>query len=542
MSNKLREGVSKMMPNLNPLIANGLAESQLTLMEEYIDSVWKAASETWPDSIKYLGSKVLNPNQEFAEHTRKQRSRENIELARSDFYLVSYMFQYLDNDPIIRYIYLPCPKAAIHIRGRQFYISPVLADPAFSPGKNSIFVQLTSMRLTFERLAHHYLADGKRENVNVVWSWIHSEARTRHRSKGTNPRVPVSSLLNYFLAKYGVKETFFKYVGAKVELGDSKTINASTHPSDKWVICQSLGVKPRGWMPRRAQYTSSDLRVAVPRSQYNDLVSNFVGTLFYIIDNFPKDISVEDIDDAFTWKVILTYVIYGRNVNIGLMVNELESHLESIERYMDFIVVNRLRKAGLDVKTVHDLFMEAIKYLTVNVVITDEAISTMYPKQLVTLRYVAFSLVNRIFRLGYALEANFKKAYPNLPDNKAILNLFNRGIAKEDILKYLPGPAHPEVAPISSSTDNKYLGYTANMMPQESVSASRGKVKMNLSDPANHLHVSVAEVASYSAVSKADPTGRSLVNPCVLIDADGTIRRNLDFKERLDYIQELLRK
>lgn len=545
MNRRLLQGVSQQTPDLNPLIANGLATYQLEHIEAYIDSIWKSAAETFPPELKYLGYFRLSPTQEFLEHTKRQNNKETLELSRSDFTMVGYKFQYGDNEAITRYVYLPFISGrggTLYIRGRQFAVSAILADPAFSMGVNNVFIQLTKMRITFERTPHHFFANGERETVYIVWSWLHHTVRQRNKNRktGENSRVTFSTMANYLFAKYGVKETFKKYTGVDIIIGTQKDVNVGNYPSDKWVICSTLGVRPKSWY-RKSGYQATNIRVAVPKDQFTIDVKSLIGSFFYILDQYPLDLPIESIDDTFAWQVVLSYIIYGDGINIGLMVNELHEHMISIEEYIDFIVQIRLKRVGVEIETIYDLFYYAMGLLTKETVMSKEMISSMYNKQLVILRYLTFDVVQQIFTLSYRLRAAFKKAQPGLPEPKAIETMFNRHISKESILKTLAGIKHPEVNPISSSTDNIYLGITSNMIPQENASGKVGKTKINLSDPAKHLHASLAEVASYSAMSKADPTGRSIINPMVTIDPEGMIIPDPDFIDILESVQNMIR-
>lgn len=546
MSRRLLQGVSEQTPDLNPMIANGLALYQVEHVESYIDSIWKSAAETFPPELKYLGGFRLSPTQEFMEHTKRQNNKETLELSRSDFTLVGYKFQYGDNEAITRYVYLPFISnrgSTLYIRGRQFGVSPILADPAFSMGANNVFIQLTKMRITFERTPHHFFANGERETVYIVWSWLHHTVRQRNKNRktGENSRVTFSTMANYLFAKFGVKETFKKFTGIEPIIGTNKDITVGNYPSDKWVICSTLGVRPKSWY-RKSGYENTRVRMAIPKDKFNMDVKSLVGSFFYILDQFPLDLPIESIDDEFAWKVVLGYIIYGEGINVGLMVKELEQHMISIEEYMDFIVEMRLRRVGIHVDTIYDLFYYAMGLLTKETVMSKEMISSMYNKQLVILRYLTFDVVQQIFTLSYRIRAAFKKAAPNLPEPKAIETMFNRHISKESILKTLAGVKHPEVNPVSSSTDNIYLGITGTMIPQENASGNVGKTKINLTDPAKHLHASLAEVASYSAMSKADPTGRSIINPMVNIDVEGMIIPDPDFIDILESVQNMIRR
>jgi hypothetical protein len=81
------------------------------------------------------------------------------------------------------------------------------------------------------------------------------------------------------------------------------------------------------------------------------------------------------------------------------------------------------------------------------------------------------------------------------------------------------------------------------MVMQDNATGKKGskKSKIDLTDPAKHLHVSLADVGSYNVLPNSDPTGRSRINPFVHLGPDDTVRQNPKYKALLDHVQQLLR-
>ena len=545
MDRQLLQKVMERTPEINRRLANGLATEQLLGAEQYIDQIFRCAAVDFPEGLVYQGYRVCNPREEFEEVTRQPDSRQTFELARSDFYMVAYYFSYQgpgDSEPkelYPRHLYLPYVQTGglINVRGKRFAIAPVLADPAFSVGSNSMFIQLTRARLTFERTTHHFMAGQERVDTYVVWSWVHSTARNRQRKRSSTSKVIYSTMANYLFIKHGFTGAMSEYAGAEVIVGEDD-ITAANYPPDEWVICTSTATKPRAFVGRH--YRSTRIRVAIPREQFTQDARSLIGAFYYIVDHFPNRVKPEYVDDPWLWKVILGHIIYEPGTSEGLMVSEIEDHLVSLDEYIDFIVWEELRQAGVPCNDIYELFMYVISTLAHKTVSSDVGISSIYGKRLISLRYVLFDIVSQINTLMYKLRATQKKR--NRLEENEIVNLMTKYLRSNNITRISNHAKHPEVTPISTSNDNMIFSITSVMLTQDNASTASGgkKSKTNLKDPAKHLHVSVAEVASYNNLPKSDPTGRSRINPFLNIGPDGMVERDPDKKPLLDHVQMLL--
>lgn len=537
MDRGLLEGAMAKTPDLNPRILNGIATEQLKGVEQYIDQIFRCAAADFPEGLVYDGYHRCSPSEEFNEITRPRDNKQSYELARSDFYMVAYRFSYKGEELFPRYLHLPYVERGglVHVRGKQFAIHPVLADPDFSIGTKSMFIQLTRTRLTFERTTHHFMANADRETTYVVWSWVHSAARARNGRAKSN-RVIHSTMAHYLFAKFGVTKALSEFAGADVIVGEDE-INHETHPPSDWVICTSAGFKPPAWTGK--EYRSSRIRVAVPKSQYTQAAKSLLGGFFYVVDHYPDRLKAEYVDNVWIWKVLLGYIIFGPGSGEGLMVSEVEDHLVSMDEYIDNIVWEDLKRSGIVCDDIYELFMYVIEVLANNTITTDVGISSIYGKRLITLRYVMFDIVSQINLLMYKLKAAQKKR--DVLEQTEIVNLMNKHLRNGRIANISNHAKHPEVTPISTSNDNMFFGITSMMVTQENASASGGKKsKINLKDPGKHLHASIAEVASYNNIPKSDPTGRSRINPCLRLGPNDMVERDPDKKALLDHVQSLL--
>ena len=523
-------------PDINDEVARGISHQQMQDAEDFIDRIFYYASKDFPPGLTYEGCRRCTPEAEFKKATEGRDKRLVYELSRSDIYLMEYLFKFVDDDgvehDIIRYMYLPFTDIGglLHIRDVLMQIHPVLADPSYSRGDRLIFVNFTRIKLQFNRTDQFYLVDGEREIVNVAWCWVHNQVKRRNKNKSNSANIFYSTLANYIFAAYGFTQAVEEFAGAQVVVGRSDQITRENYPQSQWCICQPMGIKFKGQEP-------PDIRVAVPKEQYDSRVKGLLGGFFYIVTRRPHLVCAEDVDDTWMWKVILGEIINGPDQKHGVLVDEVNSHLTSIEGYMDQQVIGDLAYAGIHVDNIYELFMLIIDDLLASDINSTDSISSIYGKRLTTLRFVFFEITKQINTVMYTLRNAMKKR--NHVGFNNINSAMNRSLQMRSIRKISNKQNHREVSPVACATDNMFFGLTSAMIPQDMASDQKSsKGKVNFNDKSKHLHVSLAEIGSFNNLPKSEPTGRSRINPFVVVGSDGSLLRREEFRDYLDKIQK----
>lgn len=541
MDPELAKIMEKNTPALNRDLADGLAVKHLAKAEAYIDAQIRSVAKYFPAELQYCGFRRCTPQEEYKELTRRktqshdQKSRSVYNLARSDTYLVAYIFKF-ENEEIVRYIALPFLNqyGNIHISGVRFIISPVLCDKIISIGVNDIFVKLNLSKIIFKSDPHYYIANENREMVQVVHSDIY------HRSKKNRdlPRNILASttMMHYLLCRYGFTKTMHEFAQTNFVIGESE-INPQNYPEDKYVICSSLGLKPTTLRIRGETYHPSNIRLAIPVENYTAKVKGYIAAFFYIVDHWPQRIRVCDVDEERLWKQLLGELIWGNSAPIGRLEKDSEVHLESLDNYIDVVMKYKFERINMPVDNIYQLFAIMIDNFNDWLLKGSPYISSMYNKELDVLYYVLSDVCNGINNFYFKLKNIYNKKKGKL-DIKEVRNIFNQNMKPGLIYGLSNTGRHIEVSTISTSCDNKALKTTAMLVPQETTgSAARSK---SASNPAQNLHTSIAEVNAYSAINKKDPSGHNRINLCAQINDRGEIVRNEKFRELLDSVQPLL--
>jgi hypothetical protein len=536
----LSKRISAETPKFNRLVADGFAVSQMALVEQYIDDIWRAAAKRFPPGLEYKGYVRCTPLEEYAEVTRK-RNKQTFELTQSDVYMVRYLLS-LNGKPLKpRYVYLPYVGQAgsMKIYDSTYFISPVLSDVSISVVKDTVFIPVSCARLTFHRIMHSFMANEEVETDYVVWSGLHNQFGKKIPGNDKSDSGVVidakTSLVHYFFCKHGFTEAFARFTGVVPVLSDGP-FDPKEYDPEEWVICRSTGIRPKGVKILPRYYVPTNLHLAVRRSDYDSVVRSYISSFFYIVDHFPDRVTKEYAESERLWRILLGKIIWQGNTNEGKLVELIDTHIRSLDTYLDLKSQQGLRDDNIFVDDIYEFCQHIIETMGERVRNTDTA--NMYDKRLTVLRYALFDLIGSIFQFSWKFNSPDKKDVTE-KDVDSFLNKLLRLGAVLDIRK----GEHGESSNITAPGDNYLFRMTANLVLQTDAS-NKGKrnPKASVSDPAKLWHSSIYEVGSYRNLPKSEPTGRSRINPYVNVLPDGSIVRDPERVELLDEIQKMIQR
>lgn len=538
MDNDFLDYVTDQMPQMNRTLIDGLSYAESDRIEDYINRVWLTAAEDFPEGLVYKGYRRLSPEEEYLFSVRRGSTAAKLELARTDQYLVAYFFSFRGEDLPPCHLYLPYISVGgiLHVDGSKYVVSPVLADNGPSVEEDYVFVPILRDRMRFHRTLIHVRIDGHETPVYVIWSHLHRE-NTRKVSKSTAHAN--SSLPHYLFARFGVTRTFLQYAGVHVVIGEEATMNRETYPPDRWTLVSSIKQSP--WRNRRGSAEFTSLVLAIPKEECSELALNLAAGFFYVADYFPDRVSLEDADDPYLWIVLLGLTIWGSGESEGQLAQKTEAHLDSLATHLDKESNRELQAAGINVNDMYDLFVYLIQNVVRMLVEAAPNLSTMWGKRLIVLRYFLRDFVTSINYFMYSVKEPLNREGIKKPlTAKDISTKLNEQIYPNVISKIKRG--HGEVdTSISSPGDNQYFKITGRIVKQVNSSGIKAR-SININDPANLLHASIAEVGSFLTPSSSSPTGHERVNPCVGLTEDRLIKRNEKNQAALDDVQKRIRR
>lgn len=536
MDKELVRLVAQDTPKLNPVLANGLITTQIKEAMRYIDALFRSVSKSFPKGLEYVGCARATPREEYIEVTsrRNKNNQRSFDIAQSDLYAVKYFFKFNGEDLPPRMIYLPFVHDGGYIRisGASYVIAPVLNDIVISISDNDIFVRFIRDKIIFKRINYAFVVDNERiENYQVIWAPVHNSLNKPGEPKG---KVRAKTILvHYLFAKYGVTKAFKDFAGTDVKVDYVKNFTKENYPEDKWIICTSRNIRPKG--VQKGFWEPTQVGLAIPREQYNKMSMSLIVGFFYILDHFPSRIKPEWVDHVRLWKVLLGHLIKPSGGGEGALHDAMDDHIRSLDDYIDPFMVEQLKGIGFDIHDIYQFFALMIERYDQWLLEGSAKVNSMYDKELATLTFLLYDIVVAIVRATFELTASSKT-------RKLTTNDVNKILSKRLTMRliYAITKSHGEVRTETTPNDSKALRITNMLIPQQSSSKQRKKQKLVLNDPSIRMHESVIEVGSYSALPKSAPDGRSRVNHFCQLDNKHRIVRNEKFRELLDSVGKMM--
>lgn len=520
-------------PKYNPLLAEGFGYSQCLRAPEYIAELFRQAEKDhFPKGLKFMGYQPCAPEEAFKVlMSMPRRSQIFYEVSRSDTYMVEFKFSYMGGLPLKESLYLMLPNAQrggyIQLRDSFFHIAPVIGDIAISVGQNYLFAH-TKMKLKFFREYQAVMLNGERRSLNVVWSQINNSRNKQIKS----------CLMHYLMTKDGLSGTLKKYTKARFKVGHYSEIKRSDYPESEWYICKTASPSHVIRAGNRINRPRTDVAIAVMKEDFDELVAGMIGSFFYIADFFPTDACMaNDLEDPFTWKMILGSILIGNEASIGKAMNYIDSHIESVDTYMTIMFRKLLALEGLQVDSIYDLFVEIIATFSRRIAVSSDALSTMYGKCLMVLRYILADVITGINNATF----RFSKFKDRAPTEQEVMNVLRECIRLTAAVE-LSAPEHTTVSTLQSSTDSLTLKLSMPAVLQSNTNRERrGSTDAKFGDD-GILHASIAEIGNPNANPSKDPTGRQRLNLYAKVDNNGIIHRREEFIEVIDAIQDNIRR
>lgn len=518
--------VQSQVGEFNPIIANGFAMHEVNQAMSYVNELLKSASNDFPEGLVYNGITRVPP---IVEYNSLIKNR-TYDISKSTVYVVKINFEY-EGEPLKDY-YMLLPYlldgGAMMISGSTFAVTPVLIDNAFSVGTDSIFLYVNRAKLTFKQISHIFVMNGRRvSDFAVTAEMYYGRNSTNVEAARLRPTYKMELLaVHYLLAKYGIREMFKRVANVDVVYGPASEIHVGHYPADEWTICASTMKKPQ--QLKVGHYQGSDFRLAIRNKDLSSTTVGMIAGLFYVIDWYPERIRYDLLDDNKLWYHLLAITIKPEVAQEAATIEKLDDHFRSLQTFIDDQVRDTLRSSGLVVDDVFDILIDLVNTYSERINVDTSTLASMYNKRLVVLRYLLADVRDNIFKMGFDLQAL-------ITSGKKFGKTEIEGIMKKRLRPgtILKASSHAEVNSTANPTDNVVPTMTLPIKLQSSM-AKKGKGSKFIFTPALALSASIGEVGNLTSDAKDDFTGRSRLNPYVLVGSDGTIQRNPLLREVID--------
>ena len=263
-----------------------------------------------------------------------------------------------------------------------------------------------------------------------------------------------------------------------------------------------------------------------------------IASFFYVVDRFPERITINDYDHPTIWRVLLGKLIMNGSETEGKIIKHIESHMESVDGYIDSMAREILIADGYpNVNDIYDLMYVLIEELPVKIAKAGEKIASLYGKRLVVHRYINEDITQGISRIYFDVI----KEYNNKSDltKTDLRRIFKHRLPYTTILGLNSGKAFVKSVSTASDCLTHKVTTIATMQTECGKRASK---KGPTFGEAQYADVSIAELGGITNLPDRDPTGRSSLNLMAMVDRNGTLMANPAHQHILGPAQEDIRR
>lgn len=525
------------IPKLNPRVAEGYARTQLDTVDRDLHDVLYSAKRGFPEGLVYEAYERVSPTETFKYLTSPMASstKSQFDLARTDVFLVRFKFSFQGQPVKDQYLFLPfvddCSR--MHIRNSLFYIKPVVADTLISVESDYIFINLTSTNGNIYKRKYTVLVDGVAEYHNIIYALLHHELSKLHRKyKNKAVKLRILSVAHYLFAKFGVLETFRRFEDTDLFIG-TDDINVKEFPKEDWVIVESSGIKPDGHPDKF--WVGHNIRVALPRAKATPHVLSLLTSMFFVLDNYPNELTPEWVKDKDWWVKILGVIVFGTEMSEIDAFDKAREHFVSMDGYFDTIAREEARNRNI----FKDDMYEFLHYLSENFTLllsteVERGANSMYGKRLTVSRYILLDIYENIFK-----QINFSKKKSGQMTKQDIETMLSKAFKLRQVFEINSGLQY--VSTIQSPSDCRMFKITCSVLPQQKTQPKSNEISVAaLRDPKRTLDISFVECGAIQHLPKSHPIGDAIVSPFVKTTSNGTMVPSTEYAELIRQTEKLI--
>lgn len=536
------------VPKFNQDILDGIAYKQMRDPKGLIDTRIRMAEASFPEGVEFIESTMCTPQEAYrvmTDLTSKIDRARIIDMAKNDVFMVKYQFRALNTDLIPRYMFLPNFKKGSRIRigGKPFSAIAVLTDPGFSVTGEYIFLRMMRAPVTFKRSIHSAIKDGKTHSRYFAHSKLHWKGGENDRGRESDS-IKVgdvyTTLSHYLFCKYGLIGAFERFTRTTPLIMRQEEVTPELIETHH--VYRSRKVAPRAWK-LRIDYSliASDLCLLIPKQDTSELLEDMIMAFFYIIDHFPDVEDHHELYGDWAWKVYLGYVLWGDQLGQGKLVENVETHLRSLDGQMDVQTRQTLLlEENLDIENIYSLFAYVCENINDIILNNEGRVASMFGKRLASSQYILKDITEKIFKCMFELTNPRKKEYTVSDYNQ----IFGKFFTVSTIMGLRNTSEKPFMAHITTPGDNyHYRGTSRLVMQSKTGESSPGSSnRITVEDPAHHFHESWVEGGNFGVLPHAFPLAKATINPTANLDESYTFQPKEHMKDVRAYIKDAIRR
>lgn len=521
--------IENISPKFNKQAVEGFAYHRMNYAIDYIDRFIKYGCQSKTQThLKYLGYKELLPKDEL-KFLFNKTSRTEYDIAENDIYLVEFYFQYGESEEVMKYMfYVPFMSKGniIHLSGNKLLVMPVFADKVISVGEKIIFINILTAKYNFTRTYFSVVVNGRFNRIPI----INTELYKNQAKKQEDTTRANTTVMHYLLANYGYTDAMTKLLGFVPMLTYKDQV-------DGCVVVKSTEQPPQGYIGNKLLYQPTPIRFAVKEADYNENVLYVIGNLFYIIDNFPEKLSIQDFDSTVVWKRLLGEIIHSGNHSLSYLAEKINAHFNDLNSRFDNITIDKLGDVEVNAVTLIELI--TVIFQKFNTWIMNASPRSLYHNKTYEVESFALSnITSRITRIVLDVNKEELRINGGILEDKVVDKIFKKYFKTRTVFSLKNEKLF--VASIDYCGDHLYPKNTSMVIQQESDFVNVKKAEVNTSER-KKIVASMATIGSILGLNKNNPTPVIRLNPYVNVDpVTGTVLPHPLYNDIIEKTDQLL--
>ena len=506
---QIANAVRERIPQYNRYLIKDFTAEQVAGSADYLEVVFQEAVKLFGGVITYHGKRIVSPEERADIELLYKKG---CSVTVSELLLVEYQFLYAGRIfPVPMYV--PYLKNDVIVIEDTVYV-PVrsIKEKVFSKTTSGITMKVIRQPIPFYKTSTYRIesvSDDWFSNESVPTTSIYNQARTNRR-KMIDPTI-----VHYLLCKFGFYGTVGRF-GLSTE--DIEFTNMVGGDVDTFRYFAAKKTKT----PKQV-----DLFLKVRKTSIeNPIISKLVASILYTITAFQKH-HVEHLYEptGTVFRIMLGKIIHGTALPEIQCKNKIDTHIASLDTYLDPNTKNRLRSYEINVNDIYDTLQYVFK--EIDNIHRNTSHTDLYNSRIdVIEELLVETIVKSIYGRWYKAETDPKKL--NEKEVRSILN-FPRDLVTKLHMSRIVQKNPPAFG------DNILVGWLIQKIRQSGLSASGRIIK----SPDHRFHSSMASVETLIAFSKSNPGAGGAINPYLQISNNGSVIRQ-SYSDEIDALQPFL--
>lgn len=340
------EAIHNRMPKFSEFTLKTFVQQTVDSSHEFVSTCYKEATKLNSGALEYVGYHILSPEERVRRELAWTSKKLKITLAQSDVQLVEYRIRH-ENEIRSAWLYTPYLfNGFLQIKGKRYALNLGICEKTFARvvDKSTDGVMIRSIRapIPFSRKFRHRVISAVTGamlcNEFVITAKLHLKKHGRRKRETTN----------------------FLYLAAR--LGFDRTIERFGFSRDEFSFVEQPDVRDEQYHYILAKNdvpgVVHDVYLKVRADVFETPIGRkLVSNIIYLLSGFGIQTPTDLHDPSgYMWRILLGKIIYP-DASIAMAHSNADTHIASVDVFIDPISRKRYNDFGVPVNDIYDLLV-----------------------------------------------------------------------------------------------------------------------------------------------------------------------------------------